>query len=838
MTNRTRLLTLIACGMAGGLCSVAHAQAPYLVNISGATLQRNFFIAPASTNDFCDVDHDGAPTPDQLGPAGTGLTVPGQFWQVQYRGTGSGNGLAELVAWGTTYAIGADGVDISSGAAAEGAWHNRTQYWGPGVTGPFNGLNPGGAPNRSLKDGSYRVTLSNDDNIAGIQIDIAPLDVTLEWFVVVPGTPGQKLTPTTPGYGMNPRIAVNKDGTPTAQGNMLESLGGLNQNYGAPDNLTAYSTRIAVAPVAALTNYGTGRQQITYTELKWLNSTGRLPSGENLMMITRDSGSGTRNAWCNSLCMDPSWGVGENVGGFAGSSSMDVLGPNWQPSNKGGSSRMDATVINHRLAIGYTGAERGAGSGGFLTTHKIEVLAVKNDLAGGTVFARPTANNVLDNDVNGYNIWGPSSWVTIGDPLASGPADCGDSNGNPTMRNGHAAAFVNNTTKAVAAFKALPGGDDTVFSPGEYLASQYILTNAVDFTRDFTSPCTLIPNPNLNQALQDFTRTNSVLASPIYAAFDNTGAGLVPTRTTGPTYSDNVVGGASYRDQAGANVAYGSSLSLRNKIAGDFNNDGLRNWNDIPAMVAAWRDRNGGPAWQPGTNAIIEVLGDFNGDGNFGRKFNTMTSMFEPDTSDVRYFADGLALDPVSGKLNRLEGFTRVDAAFGGNFFGTVLATGVAYQNGDSAADVAGPNGLVARGFAPIGADKRVDAYDIDYICANFGDWSDQSDSVVIDLSCDVNGDCVVDAADVTYVVRTILRTRFGDVNLDGMVTAADRMIVQANLGTNGGWAQGDMNCDGVINAADLAIVNGALCPADLTGDGQVGAADLAQLLGSWGACP
>ena len=41
----------------------------------------------------------------------------------------------------------------------------------------------------------------------------------------------------------------------------------------------------------------------------------------------------------------------------------------------------------------------------------------------------------------------------------------------------------------------------------------------------------------------------------------------------------------------------------RNQVAGDFKNDKKRDWNDIPEMIGAWRDRNGGPVWQPGTTA-------------------------------------------------------------------------------------------------------------------------------------------------------------------------------------------------------------------------------------------
>ena len=74
-----------------------------------------------------------------------------------------------------------------------------------------------------------------------------------------------------------------------------------------------------------------------------------------------------------------------------------------------------------------------------------------------------------------------------------------------------------------------------------------------------------------------------------------------------------------------------------------------------------------------------EVLGAFNGDGNFGRLWNG--AEFVADVSDVRYWADGLAIDASTGNLDRALGFASVDQAWqaisgNGNFFGTTLASG------------------------------------------------------------------------------------------------------------------------------------------------------------------
>jgi hypothetical protein len=309
----------------------------------------------------------------------------------------------------------------------------------------------------------------------------------------------------------------------------------------------------------------------------------------------------------------------------------------------------------------------------------------------------------------------------------------------------------------------------------------------------------------------------------------------------GHVYTDGVPGGQYYIDQNGARVDYGTNLTSRNRIAGDFNGDGVRNADDIPGMIAAWRERNGGPNWNPpsgtgpiagapGSDLVFEIVGDFNADGNF-------------DAKDVRYFADGLAI--VNGILDRREGFTRVDLAFGGNFFGTTKATGAAYQPGDSRADVVGAPGQ-APGWAPVGADGVIDARDIDYVYAQFRrnpavtdgelNWDVLSEAGALigssraDLSCDINGDLKVNQADVCELVQVVLGTSFGDVNLDGVVDGADLAIINANLGLPGGWARGDMDGDGMVTTVDLDIAMGIFnlcCPADWNNDGVVDFNDL-----------
>ncbi|MFG0259218.1 MAG: GC-type dockerin domain-anchored protein, partial [Phycisphaerales bacterium JB041] len=528
-------------------------------------------------------------------------------------------------------------------------------------------------------------------------------------------------------------------------------------------------------------------------------------------------------------------------------SPLDRVGPNYQPSNKGGSSRMEATVINSRLGMGHTGAERGDSSG-WLTGNRIEMLAVRSDIKGGTEYVRPTLDACLDGGVNGYNITGPGVLAHIGDPKSAPPelgglgwmepftdanGNCSYDNGeefldingngvrdavesrpgnlNPAMRNQQAAAYINNFRRSVEAFIAIPDATENFFTPGEFMATNYILTAAAVNVPQDPPPLEgefipTVPNPAFNAALYEFVLNESgnVLGTPRFQTFNDSVAGSVPTRTSGIAYSDAGANGGSatgqyYVSQAGTQIQYASAMSMRNKIAGDFNNDGLRNLNDASEMVAAWRDRNGGPAWQSGTAACVELLGDFNCDGNF-------------DAADVRYWADGLAMDPGTGALDRRAGFEAVDTAFGGNFFGTTIVHGRAYQTGDSRADIAG--GLPTVGFAPNGADGVIDNTDLLYVKAQFtnnpfvtdgeANWDDTAEAVGFDLSADITGDLKVNNDDVLAVQRIIC---VADFNGSNSVNTQD---VLAFLNAwNAGSSSADINLDGNVNTQDvLAFLN------------------------------
>ncbi len=909
----SRMSMLVAAAGSAACVGVAAAQ-PTVINISGATLLENFLNRPASAHDFIDVNGDGlagrfnngavltvqALAPQVAPPGWT--TDPLYIWSSQYRVVGSVNGFNELIQYGKVFVTENESdpnrrIAALGNAGASLAFYNSIRYIDGNITaaplvGPYNEGNPGAAPVTSDTT-TLRALYATRPTPAGggIRIDIAPLDVATTWATQAgAGTPVFSRTPLVAGYGRNPVVSVNKTGGTSGAGrsSLLSTLvrqdpprsagGSANLFDGNPANAnsdTIFDTPFAFAPVAVTTNYGTGYSQAKMTEINHLFTTGRLNNGENMMAVTRDVGSGTRNAFNNTQGIDPSFGNGENIGAQNSNATFDNLGPSFLPSNKGGNSSSERTVRNHRLAIGYMGAERGvqgSAPGTWLSSNRVEILAIQPDTYPGGAsapYSRPFIDDVLylDNNGNttpiteGYPIGGPAVFATYGDPRNAAEIGGDVGNTNPRMANPAAAAYLNNITRSIAAYINDPNATATLFMPGELAATVFILTSAQPYLHGALVPTNMVSNPNFNADLRLAVRNVSLLNNARFLQFNpaNVGGG-VPVRATGTVYSDGVANGANYISEAGAIVSYGGNLTLRNLTAGDFDGNGLRNIADTGEMMKAFRQRQVGEAtfnWNPnngtgliagapGNDAIIEVLGDFNGDGNF-------------NAEDVRYFADGLAMTgnggPAGGQLDRKAGFIAVDTGWNmitgnTNFFGTTKATGNAYVAGDARGDVANTAGNITPGFAPIGATggpgatitdaNTINAADIDYVTkqflrnANVTDgalnWNVTAEAVGADLSADITGDLVINQADVTELVTGILGTVFGDVNLDGVRNEADCDIATANLNTAGGWARGDVNGDGQITQADLDVICPSPCNYDFNQDENIDLLDAQQM--------
>ena len=889
-----RRRSCLGCGAAfllsASLVVTAVAQ-PHQVNISGATLFANFFTKEASTNDFINVDNDTKfvdptclflnpqdcievpnagfdPCPcfqsgwtvyvDQLAPSFNPpntclLPYPPTWWVVNYRGVGSGNGLADL----RDFAL--KGT-IPQTPPADFGYINRVKYAELGQIIGIGGCSqgPSGTPTEW----------------AQTSIDLAVMDVPTTWFVTQPGSPAWHRLPTQPGYGNNPRKSWNAN-----QSNKLKSLCDsanpnlcLNVNIANPDDRTVFDTEIAWVPIAFIANRGAlpnaNTSAIRVSELQHLFVTGRLPNGRNPIAATRDAGSGTRNGAMNSIGVDPSWGIGDNLGLKQENAKLTLLGNHFLPTHCGGSGIIEDVVKNHRLAIGYTGLAGSSRAVGDALAGRYEILDVIFDDRGGTMPVRPKINTVLDNcDPNyGYAVGGNETFASVGDPFETDP------NSPAYMNNQAAADYLRNMVASINATVAVPGGSESYFMPGELLAKEYFLTAALDCLPDPLNPTSLIPNANLNQPLQDWIRANNGLGVggdtpafgsvnvankvPVRAkASDYTCAGgfdppgiVWPDDPNPPLcdpntpwtpkpqcdcpypprgfYSDGTDGTVGYVNrQGGANLAYGANLNLRNRIAGDFNGDSVCSIDDIPAMMLAIYDvaqfvaADQAAGYSSATNpVVVEIIGDFNGDGNF-------------DCRDVRYFCDGLALDPTTGKLRRWEAFKRVDDAWfaltgDDNYFNTTIydrnGNPRPWVRGAAAADVAGA-ALVAPGAAPIGYDCRVNCTDVRYIDTHFGDWADLNQAALMDLSADVNDDLKVDCRDVFWVewlmgsfctgLTSPCGYCKGDVNGDGWVNFGDINPFVQYLSNPQGWfnnypdanpANADINEDGFVNFADI----------------------------------
>lgn len=929
------------CGPTNGAGTFLNDHGEFVVNggqvsMAGATLFVDFFTTPSSTLDWNDVDGDGFagydpftfPLVDQLASQftpGSDLTT---WWMFQYRSVGSVQGFNEFVGNQTCFAI------------------PKTI---PSETGVFNGLQ---YANAGVVTWSGPIANASGTPFEPCEIEGAFLDVPASFAVQVPGEPAWNRTPTSPGYGLNPipsstGIVSNLlplsrecgvcsvsgdpcvDDTACPDGEVCNLTGevvSLNTNTASPDENTIFDVVAAYVPVTLIANRGTDVENIKYSEAQHLFVTGRMPNGENLTSVTRDVGSGTRNAAMSSLGIDTSWGRGDNIGERVDDRFFTSLGADTQPTNCGGSSILENSVENRRLAIGYTGLAGGSRSAADALAGRYEILNTCKDVpATGqpacdcnvSGYVRPGVDTVLDNcdPCTSYQIAGQGSFSFRGNPNANrDPSDPKFENSEP-LDNQAVADYVNNILDSIDAFEgevqrgecnesrvcSLSGdpctadGDCAIEEtcelkicdndgdcpnegdfcksklnmPGQLLATQFFLPAGLDCINELTEPLKFVPTAT-NEVLKEFIRSESVITVPDYGTINP--AGKVPKRNAlnlPDRYSDGSVTG-SYRYWTGssfASVISGLRLSERNQVQGDFSGDFVRDVVDAAELVAAYYTPR---AWQQSAiaqgsgltgdmsddNAIPEVLGDFNGDGNLTKE-------------DLRYFADGLAMVPVarsaSGatdmRLDRKQGHIAVDnaiAALGEPFpwadtqaqllvspssvgdeptfvtpfdindpVAPFLRTGKSYTPGDFRGDVAGANPVA--GAQPLGWDGVVDDADIDYVCRNLGDWSNLNEAVFMDLSCDMNGDTAVNFDDVRELVEQILGTQLGDADLDGNRDADDEAIVLATISAGGsgcnadsscGWRDGDFNCDGIVDQADLTAVN------DSDGDGIEDSAD------------
>ena len=73
-------------------------------------------------------------------------------------------------------------------------------------------------------------------------------------------------------------------------------------------------------------------------------------------------------------------------------------------------------------------------------------------------------------------------------------------------------------------------------------------------------------------------------------------------------------------------------------------------------------------------------------------------------------------------------------------------------------------------------------------------------------IGIDLNADGVVNQLDVDTLVRDVLKTEYGDIDLDGNVSINDFNTFASNFGKAGGWAKGDFDGDNSVSINDFNI--------------------------------
>ncbi len=786
------------------------------ITVAGAT-QFDWFFSfesnfPSATHDYIDVDGDGRSillngVLQQLATTYTGSETKQQLlasgpWILNYRGTGSGTGLKELIAYFDS------SPDCSELPEVDGTV-NRWEY----------------------RDSCAYPFLPLD------RIDIATMDVPTSQFVSI-GSEEDAFPfrrPFEQGYGRNPITPWDANST-----NQLADLRGLNINSANPDPNTIFDFPVGWLPFCFLASRPTGLENVTVQELQCLYLTGRMPCGVNYNVATRHSGSGTRNACMASIGVDPSWGRGDNLGATGKGTEMEILGPDHQYNNIESSSTLRDCHRNNRFMVSYQSLYGSKGTPK-INSGWYECLNVSFDC--GRTFVRPEdlvdpdeipddIENLIDkfgnqpnwqlnifwpNASNGWRIGGSETFATVGDPYATDLPVHLNAYQRAThsfgMRNPDAAAFIINIIESIKIVEQLGPNPSTAGSPGQALAFKSIMVAGIYGLPNPECQSQFVVSPELyNPALTGLPISRVGLDS-----YGSHGYGLLPDRDTD--------GGDVPYTALNGNVIDWNPSDSRYALQGDINQNSIWDAEDLCLAVEIIEK---GIASAVDPLISYDIFCDFDGSGWF-------------DADDVRFMADGVVLSSRKDKgisacggsccaevVCRQKNFATVDdCSATSNFFGTMLANGN-YESGDSLADIAMlKDGKVyaQAGAAPV-ADGFIDQTDISYIQKvldgrllsdtykyqvpkNGLCWMDPVDRVYADYSCDMNDDLCINDEDLRIVVEDILETELGDFDLNGTKDNADRQIILDNMDQQGTYVDGDLTGDGVVDDEDLAEFDG-----------------------------
>jgi hypothetical protein len=713
-------------------------------------------------------------------------------------------------------------------------------------------------------------------------VRIAWSDVRFEQAFAVNGTASVNRGPTTPGYGRGNGKIGNTDFQSLRDETAI--LGGIN-----PTTTRLRNESVAVVPFNLVANPGTGLARVRKEEAAFLQATGRLPNGANFNSVTRNIGSGTRNQGALNLGIDPSFGGGErdrraiatfntldnngaavtvNPGDEAdplrsltGSTSQNRnenrVGPQVRFSDKiSGSSGVRVTVAGSRMAVGILSSGDSQSSDGnalaaaqSTATSPLRALAI--NFNNGFGYTQATAENITEGR---YGLWSASQAITVApydNPTANDSGAnaykpiAGDTNdqslGSPTSSTqvGVHRKYLNNLTGSLS---TLNFGTAAV-TPADFIVSaSFIPTQIMGTTKGFDGTA---QSPRTRSTVDPDGPGPLASEQELWQQTIGNSNGTLRQRTAwaDPSAMNGGldIGAVRYNVFASANNASTAvanrsiTVNARTNLAGDFNNDAVRDLADARALAMAYaapaaylatpasgsatgRNYNGlavAATTSTGTNASASdgliVLSDFNSNGNVVTDANDASFATTPvERADVRYFLYGATVD-TSSYVNADTGATvtnpsaqqrREDGVrFGKMKKNAALATFNAELDLLATQGVITSSQAAALRFKPldVNGDEIENFYDAKLVKLAQGKSVTSLDdqlAFMVGGTKLINSQVIVGGTQraTTHMISLI------DVELndDELINAADLDLVLAKV-------RGDFNLDGNVNNQDIS---------------------------------